>query len=247
MKATRGEWIKLIAADDILIENCIKDNVGYIQRNPETEMLFSAMQPFLVEHGEEKFFEPVKLSQSFLDLPAYQQFIEIIFGRMAGVAPTLFIAKKIYERLDYYNEEFKLAEDYPFWLKCTANHYRFVSMDKLTVLYRYHSNNTGVAKVANGILFKDRIRIFKYYIDRLLADEKSRTAFVDYYKNNYQSFVKFCTEAENLELLNNIKKTEKITNFYYFLVKSYLLNFSTHTFKSKFLRSISYRLLMYQN
>jgi len=244
LKTARGEWIKLIAADDILVESCITDNMDFIRKNPETKILFSAMRPFLVENGLKFFLEPVKLSQSFLDLVADQQFVEIIFGKMEGVTPTLFIAKELYEKLDYYDEDFKLAEDYPFWLKCTANQYRFISMDKLTVLYRYHANNTGAAKVANGTLYKDRIRIFKQYLNRLIANENSRTKFSEYYKANYFPFIRFCSESENLELLRNVKKTKKISNLYYFLMSKYLLTFSKNNFKSRLLRSFYYRLLM---
>ncbi len=246
LRAAKGELIKLIAADDILLKNCIADNIKYIRTNPGTELLFSAMQPFLVENGEKKFLEPVKLSQSFLDLNPDEQFIEIIFGKMAGITPTLFIKKKLFEKLDYFDEEFKLAEDYPFWLKCTANQYRFVSMDKLTVLYRYHTNNTGVAKVINGTLYKDRIKIFKQYLNRLTDNENSRTQFAKYYKANCFSFIKFCTESENLEFLQNVKKTTKISNLYYFLMRNYLLTFSKKDLKSRLLRSFYYRLLIRQ-
>lgn len=246
LKATHGKWIKLIAGDDILLKDCIADNIKYIRKNPETELLFSAMRPFLVENKEKKFFEAVKLSQTFLDLNADQQFVEIIFGKMEGVAPTAFIAKELFNKLGYYDEEFKLAEDYPFWLKCTAQKYRFVSMDKLTVLYRYHSNNTGVAKVLNGTLYRDRIRIFKQYLSRLLATENGRTEFAKYYKANCFSFIKFCTESENLELLQNVKKTSKISNLYYLMMRKYLLTFSKNNMISRLLRSFYYRILMHQ-
>lgn len=246
LKSARGEWIKLIAADDILLENCITDNCEYIKRNPETQILFSAMQPFIVENGQKKFLEPVKLSQSFLDLNADQQFIEIIFGKMPGVAPTLFIGKELFEKLDYYDEEFKLAEDYPFWLKCTSTGHRFVSMNKLTVLYRHHEKSTAAAKVVNGVIFQDRIIIFKQYLNRILADENSKVEFANYYRTNYYSFIKFCSESKNLELLQNVKKTNKISNLYYFLMRNYLLTFSKNNFKSRLLRSFYYRLLSYQ-
>lgn len=244
VRAARGEWIKLIAADDILLKDCITDNMEYIRINSETQILFSAMRPFLVVNGEKNFLPPVKLSQYFLDLNADQQFIEIIFGKMDGVAPTAFIARRLFEKLDFYDEEFKLAEDYPFWLKCTANRVRFVSMDKLTVLYRHHANNTGVAKVINGTLYKDRIRIFKQYLNRLIANESSRVAFIKYYKTNYFFFIKFCSESDNLELLQNVKKTNKISNLFYFLVKNYILTLSRNSLRSRSLRSIYYRLLM---
>ncbi|WP_285269936.1 glycosyltransferase [Kaistella rhinocerotis] len=244
VKSAKGKWIKLIAADDILLENCVRDNLEYMQRNAETKILFSAMQPFVDENGKREFLEPVQLSQSFLDLDAGQQFIEIIFGKMEGVAPTLFIDKKVYLDLNYYDEAFKLAEDYPFWLKCTANQLRFASMIKLTVLYRLHSKSTAVAKTENGVMFQDRIKIFNQYLDRILDNENGKTQFSDYYKSNNHSFIKFCTVSENMELLRNVKKTNKISGLYYFLVRNYLLTFSKGDWLSRLVRSINYRILL---
>lgn len=244
LTASYGKWIKVIAGDDILLKDCISYNMEYIRNNSETQILFSAMRPFLVENGEKKFFEPVKLSNYFLDLSADQQFVEIIFGKMQGVAPTSFIAKELFEKLNYYDEEFKLAEDYPFWLKCTANQHRFVSMDKLTVLYRLHNKSTAVTKVLNGVMFRDRMMIFKQYLNRILANENGKNEFAEYYRANYYSFIKFCSESENLELLQNVKKTNRISIVYYFLIKNYLLAFAKKKWKGRLLRSIYYRLLL---
>lgn len=240
----RGEWIKLIAADDILLDDCIKHNLAYIQKNPETQILFSAMHPFFVENGKKKFLEPVSLSHFFLNLNADEQFIEIIFGKMPGVTPTLFIAKKLYEKLGYYDEEFKLAEDYPFWLKCTSNQHRFVSTDRLTVQYRLHNKSAAIAKVVNGRIFKDRMIIFKQHIERITATDDGKTQFVDYYKNNYYSFIRFCSESENLQLLENVKKTGKISNLFFFSMKKYILTFSKNDFLTRLLRSFYYRVLI---
>ncbi|GEM_PF-449159 len=247
VKTAQGKWIKLIAGDDILLPSCISDNIEYITHHPETQILFSALKSFTVINGEKNFLDPVKLPQSFLSLDANQQFVEIIFGKMEGVTPTAFIAKGLFEKLDYYDEVYKLAEDYPFWLKCTTNGYRFVSMDKTTVLYRRHTNNTGVAKEANGTLFKDRMKIFRQYMNLINANENSKTAFAKYYKENYFYFIKFCNTSENLELLRNVNKTNKISNTFYFLAQRYISVFPKNTFRARLLRSMYYRMLMLLN
>lgn len=245
VNASDGKWIKLIAGDDILLKDCIKDNIEHVNSNPGTELLLSVMRPFMDENGQRMFFNPVQLSEVFLNLNADQQFIEIIFGKMEGVTPTAFIARQLFDKLGFYDEEYKLAEDYPFWLKYTASQNRFVSMDRLTVLYRYHSNNTGVGKLVNGTMYKDRIKILRKYLKRLNADKSSRSEFANYYKANFFSFIKFCSKTENLELLKNVRKTKEISAFYYYLVKNYLLTFPKNDLMSKMLRSFSYRLLMY--
>ena len=119
-------------------------------------------------------------------------------------------------------------------------------MNKLTVLYRHHDKSTGNAKVVNGVLFQDRIVIFKQYLRRILANDNGKVEFAKYYQANYSYFIKFCSESKNLELLQNVKKTNKISNSYYFLMRNYLLTFSKNNFKSRLLRSFYYRLLMRQ-
>ena len=34
IKAASGKWIKFVDADDVLLENCIKDNIEYANQNP---------------------------------------------------------------------------------------------------------------------------------------------------------------------------------------------------------------------
>lgn len=243
VKAAKGKWIKLIAADDILLEDCIIDNIEYVRNHPKIMILFSTMQPFLEENGERKFLEPVKLSQPFLDLTADQQFVEIIFGKMPGVAPTAFIAQQLYEELDYYDEEFKLAEDYPFWLKCTSHQHRFVAMDKLTVLYRRHDNNTGIIKVVNGTIYKDRIQIFNQYLNRIIATEYSTKELTKYYKANYLSFIHYGNYSYNIEALKALRQKAEIGNTFYRLVSFNLFLFKKANIKSRILKGIYYRIL----
>src|SRR5690606_12597408 len=40
-RACSGEWVKTIAADDMLMPNCIEDNIIYAEVNPEAVAIFS--------------------------------------------------------------------------------------------------------------------------------------------------------------------------------------------------------------
>jgi hypothetical protein len=50
--------------------------------------------------------------------------------------------KKLYEEVNKYDEEIKLCEDWPMWLKVTHKGYRFHYIDEPLVMYRKYSAST---------------------------------------------------------------------------------------------------------
>ncbi len=52
LKMAQGEWVKLIAGDDILLAHCIKKNVGYTMLCENVQFLVSLCQPFKILNGE---------------------------------------------------------------------------------------------------------------------------------------------------------------------------------------------------
>jgi glycosyltransferase involved in cell wall biosynthesis len=47
--ACRGEWIKSIAGDDLLMPNCIESYVNYVKQTPEAIYIFSKVEAFGAE------------------------------------------------------------------------------------------------------------------------------------------------------------------------------------------------------
>ena len=52
VKASSGKWIKIIAGDDILLENCIADNIQYILQNSYALVVLSKVQSFKDSYQE---------------------------------------------------------------------------------------------------------------------------------------------------------------------------------------------------
>ncbi len=84
---------------------------------------------------------------------------------------------------------------------------------------RLHEHNTTKKNVENGNIHKDRLRVVNYYFDRLEHSPYKKELAV-FYKTNYFFFINYCNYEENLELLNNIKKTKEISMIFYLLVSS---------------------------
>lgn len=68
-KLAKGEWIKTIAADDMLLPNCIEENIKYVLNNSDAKIIFSDMIPF-TSYGYE---EPMKHDKKKINCSHSQQ------------------------------------------------------------------------------------------------------------------------------------------------------------------------------
>lgn len=130
-RAAKGEWIKTIAADDLLLTNCIKDNVEYVEKNKDSVCIFSNMKAFTsknesinIEHDYRKILSSSKVQ--------YEYLLDECFLH----APTSFIKKSLLESINYCEEKYEMIEDYPLWIKMSSCGHKFSYLDKFTVLYR---------------------------------------------------------------------------------------------------------------
>ncbi|WP_447018556.1 glycosyltransferase [Shewanella algae] len=130
-RSASGDWIKTIAADDILLDDCIAENVDYISKNELTHVLFSNMIPF-TDQGLEA---PICHDKSKFTLRPEEQ-LQILLKECFFLAPTSFIKRDVLIRVGYADLRYPMIEDYPLWFKCLRNGYSMDYMDKATVLYR---------------------------------------------------------------------------------------------------------------
>jgi alpha-1,3-rhamnosyltransferase len=138
VKASEGEWIKLIAGDDVLLKDCIKINTDATKKS-NLPLYFSNMVVFN-QKGElneitnnynivAKWFGSKDKNSKKKSYFRYPIMLNI---------PTLFIKKSIIKSLEGFDERFKLLEDQPFLLKLFKNDYDIEHINKATVKYRSH-------------------------------------------------------------------------------------------------------------
>lgn len=130
-----GKWIKCIAADDILLENCIQDNVSFAQKN-NAQIVFSNMQYFsnrgLLNSNSD---ELRKQLQKFCQKTIEQQKGQLIKENVLP-APSAFFSIDLYNKVEGFDQEIKMMEDWPFWIRISQNGIKIYYMDKFTVKYR---------------------------------------------------------------------------------------------------------------
>ena len=132
VKACRGEWLKMMDGDDLLLDNCIFDNVDFINKTPNVQVVFSDMYKFEKNNTYKKNFNSKR--KVFFNLDTRDQTIRLLKGNLLP-SQTCFIFADLLKK-NPYNEKYRLLEDYPMWLNLSCKGVKFYYFDKCTAVYR---------------------------------------------------------------------------------------------------------------
>jgi alpha-1,3-rhamnosyltransferase len=159
IKAATSEWIKFIAGDDILLPNCIADNMDFVSKQPDASIIFSQVGVYQDTFSAVNYQKslPKEFPMNLMDsnFSAKDQFAILLESDRINYTPSYFFNKKALVKVGLYDETNTLVEDYPMWLKITKSGEKLYYFHKQTVGYRIHSkatNNTG-----ENLLFKPSV------------------------------------------------------------------------------------------
>lgn len=160
-----GQWIKIIAADDILLPTCIEDCITYIQRNPKIKWIVGKTKKYINEFKvenlvkEDTLYTPKRLAILNGSLETQKKAIlDFTFIE----APAMFIKIDIIHEVGGYNETYPLIEDWPMNKKLLEAGYKCYFLNKDLVGYRKSDSSVfnTLSKLFN-IRFIKSIYLFK--------------------------------------------------------------------------------------
>lgn len=160
-RASIGEWIKLIAGDDILLKNCVYENVIFVQKNNIADIVISKNISF----NEVKEWCSKYSGKEYFSLKWRDRFLKIIQENFIS-APTSFIRKSCYLELGGFEETIPYIEDWPFWVKAIFEKKEIKFLDKYTVKYRL--SDTSISQREDSIysdIFKDNLLLANTFVD----------------------------------------------------------------------------------
>lgn len=133
--ASKGQWLKVLAADDLLTPNAVEDVIKYVNSHLGTNIIFSKVKPFGDEETARKwlYYDPGLL----LERLTHPQLLIRIFEGNFLPAASAFISKCCYLELGGYDESIPLMEDWPFWIKAICCHRPIAFIDCYTAYYRF--------------------------------------------------------------------------------------------------------------
>ncbi|MCQ2607426.1 MAG: glycosyltransferase [Bacteroidales bacterium] len=167
--ACQGEWVKLIAGDDLLLSNCISDFVGYIRDNQHVVYVFGK----IFFEGKIKNKGNDWPNYDFFQLEAKEQYTWLIERGNCIAAPSAFYNKnKCLELGLIYDERIPFVEDRPRWINALRKGVRFYLMEKYVVKYRASLDcSISTGKIYSEKFFESQRLVYFYYIYPNLCDK----------------------------------------------------------------------------
>lgn len=170
LNAARGEWLKLIAGDDILLDTCITDLIDYCNLHKKCKVLFGRTYLLIKDQ-----ITPKSLAKIAFANPKKQRKL-VHMGRPGPnlPAPSSFFHKATLIKLGGFDTEYVLLEDLPLWAKFVNNNVRLHFLDKFVTKYRIHTDNISGNRsktYINEILYQDTKKyilkvLFPYYWEK---------------------------------------------------------------------------------
>ena len=137
----RGEWIKFIDADDLLLPNAIEDIVACIEQNPQFDIIYSKVELF----GDGDINRFSKLFNNHLfTLKGNQHKYKILTTNFITSA-SVTINKQFFYEIGMFDENIPFMEDWPFWIKCAMTHSSIGFYNHVTASYRVN-----IQSLSNG-------------------------------------------------------------------------------------------------
>jgi alpha-1,3-rhamnosyltransferase len=142
LNAATSQWIKLLAGDDILLPNCIEDNVNYINAHPGIAVVFSQVLLYKNEFSQDCFIRgvPIEYPNNLMRdvFSSNDQYKLLLLSDRINYTPSSFLNKEKVLAVGGFDETIKLVEDYPMWLKLTKAGHKLHYFHTPTVGYRQH-------------------------------------------------------------------------------------------------------------
>ena len=158
--AATGKWLKGIAGDDILLPNCIKDYMDFVDSHPQAKFLTAFRRIYNETFEEQNFLYEEKGigDNSIYDKSADEQ-LKIGARRLLAQGAVMFYAKEVFEIVGGFHPEYPF-EDYPFQIDALEHGYKIFLVSKATVGYRVHNSICHENTKLFNIKFKRATRPF---------------------------------------------------------------------------------------
>ncbi len=163
LQHAKGEWIKYIAGDDILEDNCIERFVANIR--PDT-FLYTC----ITEHLQNETGKKTLYTTWIPDKSAWRQ-SRFMLKYLYGInGPTIFIERNHLNQLGGFEEKYPMIEDWPIAIRFTTNGWRIGIVNEPLVQWRLygdsisHSNHSFALSLRNAYYDYTMRYCWKYFL-----------------------------------------------------------------------------------
>jgi len=169
---SRGEYIKFLFQDDLLIPNCLEEMVSLAQKDPEIGLVFSPRGLILDKNAEfndncmfvyngcdnlHKAWSNLQSIQSGFDLLQDPNILEHPMNKI-GEPSTVLIRREVFEQIGGFDTDLCQIVDVDMWLRIMGR-YKIGYVDKKLSYFRIHPQQQSVKNAGSGENFSDNDRL----------------------------------------------------------------------------------------
>lgn len=169
LKQAKGEYVKLIAADDYMTKDAISEYVKFCEKNPKA-LPIAKVYLFSDEEAEGTIdFAPIETycdrCYEFAALMDHKKQYHMLLKQNCIVAPSgSFYPMEVFRKLGGYDEHYRWFEDYPMNLKVMHAGYHYGLINRALIYYRISNNSITASqqmrlkKTEMKFFFRERMR-----------------------------------------------------------------------------------------
>ncbi len=134
LQHAKGKWIKYIAGDDLLEDNCIERFVANIRPN-------TFIYTCITKHFQNKTGECTLYSTRIPDTSAWKQ-ARFMLRYLYGInGPTLFVERQHLNQLGGFEEKYPMIEDWPIAIRFVVNGWKIGKVEESLVKWRIYGDS----------------------------------------------------------------------------------------------------------
>lgn len=141
----KGEWVKLIAGDDLLEARAISSYIEYLGRHPDARAVLANLRLF----GEK--FGNITIDPNFGALSARDQLRYLLTNSRPAFGPSGIVHRDTLLRLGGFDERVPMLEDLPMSLRFLSNGVKIYLLEDYLVRYRIRNTS-----LSSGIDFGEK-------------------------------------------------------------------------------------------
>lgn len=196
--ASRGEFIQLLDADDLLSPKKLELQTAYMKREP-TVQISCTDAVYFDNHDLSRLYKSFQIRNNntvkFSKEPWMKELDHygVDFFLWDNIAPvnSALIRRRVFEEVGYFNRSFRSLEDWDFWARCAFAGIKFslFTSEEAYALIRVHTDSMTFSREKMQLYF------LKLQIDTLKRLKSSRnSSFYKIYNENKQQVFKAIRE-----------------------------------------------------
>lgn len=159
IKVSRGKYLTNLNTDDRLKNNALELMSKTLDQNPDIALVYADSYITTVKN---ETFKHNSSKRQHLNLPPYSH-KELLIHCICGPHPMW--RRKIHAKIGYFDEGYKIAGDYEFWLRI-AEKYKMLKISQILGLYYSGPECLSKAEINKSIALKEKEKLKRKYLNQ---------------------------------------------------------------------------------